>query len=147
MIKKQLIRLSIGFGLILTALFVTETAFAENLTVVEVRRNIPLSDKETIYRDYYINGGAEAGLKANQVVGVLRRVPVKDNAGVQSFGEIEVPVGKVKVLFVQGRVAVARDYQLVSRKDYPVLEQSGIMSGDRIDVKPSFVDSKKDSDK
>jgi len=42
---------------------------------------------------------------------------------------------------------VAREYQLMSREDEPMLEQIGIMTGDRIDLQGSFIDNKKGSAK
>jgi hypothetical protein len=56
-------------------------------------------------------------------------------------------VGQLKVISVQGRLAVAREYQLMSREDEPMLEQIGIMTGDRIDLQGSFIDNKKGSAK
>ena len=40
-------------------------------------------------------------------------------------------------------VAVAREYKLLSRDELPMLEQVGIMTGDRIDLQGSFIDNSK----
>jgi hypothetical protein len=126
------------FGLSLLA----AVSQAESLSVVDVRRNIPLSDEEPAYKDFYLAGGDLSGLKKNLVVTAVRKIGVRDSKGAMSFGEIEIPVGQLRVLAVYGSVAVAREYKILSRDDHAMLEQTGIMSGDLIDVKGSFVDSK-----
>jgi len=140
-------RLFIFMGIaILVALFSWE-AFAADLNIIEVRRNIPLSDEAPVYKDFYINAGLEAGLKKNMVVTVYRKLTVRDATGTQTYGDLEVPVGQIKVISAQGRVSVAREYKLTSRDDEPMLEQTGLMIGDRIDLAGSFVDNKKGSAK
>lgn len=131
---------------ILTALFSWEV-FGADLSVIEVRRNIPLSDEAPIYKDFYINAGVEAGLKKNLVVTVTRKLSVRDATGTQNFGEIEIPVGQLKIIASQGRVAIARLHSLISREDEPMLEQTAIMIGDKIQMDGSFIDNKKTSAK
>jgi len=135
-----------GGGLILVVLFAWE-AMSDELHIIEVRRNIPMSDQEPVYRDFYINGGPESGLKPNQIVTALRKVNVKDATGTHAFGEMSVPVGQLKIIFSQNHVAVAREYKMLSRVDLPMLEQTGVMIGDVIDLKGSFVDNRKSSAK
>lgn len=147
MLKTSVGRLLLIAGvLILAALFSWE-AFAADLNVIEVRRNIPLADDAPIYKDFYINAGSEAGLKKNLVLNVIRRTAIRDATGTQTFGEMDVPVGQLKVIAVAGRVAVAREFKLTPRDDEPMLEQIGIMIGDRLDLNGSFIDNKKSSAK
>lgn len=116
---------------------------AEDIHVIDARRNIPLSDDEPVYKDYYLNAGEGSGLKKNLVVNVVRKVTVRDASGSQTVGEMTVPVAQIKILAVYGKVSVARDYKPLSREDFPMLEQAGIMGGDLIEFKGSFVDTKK----
>lgn len=135
-----------GFAL-LVALFSYEV-FAEELSVIEVRRNIPLADNDPVYKDFYINvGGSTANFKKNMVVTATRKLSIKDASGTASFGEIMIPVGLLKIISVQNRIAVAREYKLISREDEPMLEQVGIMIGDKVDLASSFIDNKKASAK
>lgn len=122
--------------------FAGALANADELRVVEVRRNIPLADTDPVYKDFYISGSGAAGLKPNLVVQAVRKTSMKDATGTQSLGEMLVPVGQLKVIFVQNNLAVAREHKLHSRKDLPMLEQTGIMAGDQIDLKGSFTDKK-----
>jgi hypothetical protein len=131
----------LGFALLM-ALFSFQ-AFAEELAIIEVRRNIPLADDLPVYRDFYINSGAGAGLKKNMVITATRKMSIKDATGTSTFGEITIPVGMLKIISVQNRIAVAREYKLISRDDEPMLEQIGIMIGDKVDLTGSFIDNKK----
>ena len=117
-------------------------AQAADLAIVDVRKNIPLSDSEDAYKDFYIAGDAVGSLKKNMVVTALRRTSIRDAKGTQSYGEIDIPVGQLRVLGVFGNVAVAREYKLLSRDEHPMLEQTGLMAGDRIETKGSFIDNK-----
>lgn len=103
--------------------------------VIDVRRNITLSDTDPVYKDFYINGGNGDGFKKGQVLLVTRKVQVKDSSGSQQLGEMEVPVGELKVISVFEKVTVARELKLFDRQDLPMLEQRAIMSGDNVDVK------------
>lgn len=132
--------------IILTALFSWEV-FGADLNVIEVRRNIPLSDEAPVYKDFYINAGTEAGLKKNLIVNVTRKISVRDATGTQNFGEIEIPVGQLRVVASQGRVAIARLHKLISRDEEPMLEQTAIMIGDKIEMSGSFIDNKRTSAK
>lgn len=119
----------------------------QDLSIIDVHRNIPLSDTEPVYKDFYINAGIESGLKDNLVVTVYRKVNIRDASGTQSYGDIQIPVGRLKIIASFNRVSVAREFQLISRETVPMLDQVGIMNGDRIDLNGSFIDNKKASDK
>jgi len=127
---------------ILICTILSFNALADDISIVDARRNIPLSDEEPAFKDFYLNAGEGSGLKKNLVVNVVRKWSVRDAAGAQAIGEIEAPVGQIKVIAVYGRVAVAREYKLPMHDDIPMIEQAGIMIGDKIDLKGSFTDEK-----
>ncbi|MEK2646679.1 hypothetical protein [Bdellovibrio sp. BCCA] len=129
------------------ALGFSYSARAADPTVVDVRRNITLSEDDTVYKDFYINADASAGLKKNLVVTAVRKINIRDASGASAVGEIFVPVGQLKIIAVYDKVAVAREYALLSRDELPMLEQTGIMTGDRIEVKGSFIDNSKSKPK
>jgi hypothetical protein len=129
--------------LILIAILGVHAAQAEELGIVDVRRHITLADDDIVYKDFYLNGGEAEGLKKNLVVTAFRKIQVRDASGSQGYGEIQVPVGQLRVIAVYGKVSVAREYKLLSRDELPMLEQTGLMSGDRIDLKGAFVDTAK----
>lgn len=121
----------------------TQESKAGDISVVDVRRNITLAEDDPVYKDFYINAGPGSGLKKNLVVTAVRKINVRDASGANAVGEILVPVGQLKVIAVFEKVAVAREYTLLSRDELPMLEQTGIMSGDRIDLQGSFIDNSK----
>lgn len=121
----------------------TNESKANDIVVVDVRRNITLAEDDKVYKDFYINAGPASGLKKNLVVTAVRKINVRDASGANAVGEILAPVGQLKVIAVFDRVAVAREYTLLSRDELPMLEQVGIMSGDRIDLKGAFIDNSK----
>lgn len=121
----------------------TMKSHAQEISVVDVRRNITLSETDTIYKDFYLNAGPSSGLKKNLVVTVVRKLNIRDASGANAVGEIVVPVGQLKVIAIYDKVAVAREFALLSRDELPMLEQTGIMNGDRIDLKGSFIDTSK----
>lgn len=131
------------WGFFILASLLTSAAQSQDLNIVDVRRNITLADDDIVYKDFYINGGEGDGLKKNLVVTAVRKIQVRDSSGSQSYGEILVPVGQLRVIATYGKISIAREYKLLSRDDLPMLEQTGLMSGDRIDLKGSFIDNKK----
>lgn len=113
---------------------------AEEMTIFEVRRNIPLSDSDPIYKDFYIKGNEATGLKKNLVIQVNRKMTLRDASGSQVMGEILAPIGQLKVIAVYGKMAVAREYKNYNRDELPMLESPWFMIGDSIELKDSFLD-------
>jgi hypothetical protein len=143
MTKKLFARILLLAGLIVLLMLFAWEAFSEELSIIEVRSNIPLADTDPVYQDYYINSGTNEGLKHNLVVTATRKVAVRDATGTQSYGDMMVPVGQLKIIFVGEKFAIAREVKLLSRDEQPMIEQTGIMIGDKIDVKGSYVDNHK----
>ncbi|MEK2689958.1 hypothetical protein [Bdellovibrio sp. GT3] len=114
-----------------------------SMTIVDVRRNITLANDEEPYKDFYIAADGSSGLKKNLVVTAVRKLNVRDASGANAVGEILVPVGQLKIIAIYDKVAVAREFTLLSRDDLPMLEQIGIMTGDRIETRGSFIDNSK----
>lgn len=122
------------FGFLILFLIFSK-AVAEDTLVVNVRRNITLSDEDPVYKDFYINAGASSGFKKGQTLMASRKVSVRDSSGSSSVGDMLIPVGELKVIAVYEKVTVAREAKLFDRKDLPMLEQKAIMTGDLIDIK------------
>lgn len=132
----------IFLGLVVSPIFFYGEVRAEDMSVINVRRNIQLSESDPVYKDFYIDGGEDSGLKKNMVVQATRKINIRDASGAHAFGEIKVPVGQLKIIAVYPKLAVAREFKLLSRDDLPMLEQVGIMTGDQIETKGSFIDRK-----
>ncbi|MGZ3724877.1 MAG: hypothetical protein ACXWQQ_03725 [Pseudobdellovibrio sp.] len=115
---------------------------AEEYTVVDVKSNIKLSDDDNVYKDFYINAGDGSSLKKNLVVKVKRKIQVKESP-TKNVGDFDAVVGQLKIIQVGNKVSVAREFKLTPRDEEPMLEQIGIMSGDRVDLSGSFIDNSK----
>lgn len=116
-------------------------ATAQEIVIVDVKRNITLADSAPVYRDFYLNAGDGSSLRKNMVVTVKRKINVRDSAS-KSVGEFDTIVGQLKVIHVGNKVSVAREYKLQSRDSEPMLEQIGIMTGDKIDLTGAYIDNK-----
>lgn len=147
MSKQILGRTLIISGFVIFALLLSWEVFGADMNIIEVRRNIPLTDDAPVYKDFYINAGTSNTLKKNMTVTVTRKISIKDSTGTESFGELEVPVGQMKIIAVYGRIAVGREVKLISHENEPMLEQMGIMIGDHLTTDGSVIDNKKTSDK
>ena len=130
-------------GIVILAVLFSYEAFSADLSIVDARRNIPLSDTDPVYKDFYINAGSSEGLKKNMVVTITRKMSIRDASGTQVFGDMEVPVGQIKIIALADHVAVAREYKLTSREAEAMLEQTGLMIGDRLSLEDSFIDGAK----
>lgn len=118
------------------------TLHAQEILVVDVKRNITLADSDPVYKDYYLSAGDGSSLKKNLVVNIKRKITIKESA-TKNIGDFETVVGQLKVIHVGNKVSVAREFKLTPRDEEPMLEQIGIMAGDKVDLAGSFVDYSK----
>lgn len=119
--------------LVLALLAMHSLASADEISIFEVRRNIPLSDTDPVYKDFYVKNGDGAKLKKNQVYNVTRKVTLRDASGSQVMGEIQAPVGQLKIIAVYGKIAVAREVKVFTREELPMLDNPWFMIGDSLE--------------
>lgn len=140
--KTNLLNLFAVLYIIFGVIFSRAFAASDVIEVVDVRRNIQLADSDPVYKDFYLNASEGSGLKKNLVVKAIRKITVK-NQGAKIIGTFKTTVGLLKIIHVDGGVAVARLFELTPRDEHPMVEQVGIMVGDQIDTDGSYVDNKK----
>lgn len=119
----------------LTALFITHLSlpvYAQDVVIAFVKRDIPLSDSDPVFKDYYLSSTENLKFKRDQVVNVVRTTTVKDQSGTQLMGSFEIPIGQLKVIDIQGKIAVAREVKLISREDRALIDQPGFLMGDKV---------------
>jgi hypothetical protein len=104
------------------------------VTIFEVRKNLPMSDSDPVYRDFYVNGGSEVGLTQGSILTVRRHLPLYDSYQNRSAGDLDLRVAKVKVIHVQRGLAVVRLHSEFTRDQSPLLEENFIMVGDLLDL-------------
>lgn len=120
-------------------LLVSQAARAE-LTIFDVRKNLPMSDTDKVFRDFYVNGGTEAGVMRGMIITVQRRMPLYDNYQNRSAGDLDLKVAKIKIIHVQKGLSVARLHSEFDRATSPLLEDNYIMVGDRLDLATAVPD-------
>lgn len=131
---KRILSFSISF----LSLICVQKSAAE-IQVIQVRRNIPLSDEEPVFKDYYLSGGTKDGLRMNLVVPVNRWINLRDNNQAQDQSmKILEPVGWIKIIFIQDHLAVGRLYEAVDYSKTPILDQPGILIGDTVSLEHSY---------
>lgn len=116
--------------------------YASAMEIIDIKRNIPLSEDEPVYKDYYIKTNGNTELKKNLVVKAVRKIDVKDST-LKAVGDFKTTVGLLKIIQVSNSVAVGREFKLIPRDEEPMLEQVGVMVGDEIDLAESFTDTSK----
>jgi hypothetical protein len=121
--------------LILFSLFSFE-AMSRELAVFAIQKNLQMSNKDPVYHDFYLDGGSETGLKVGQVVSVVRRIPLHDLTRNRPLGDMHLPVGQMKIIYVQRGSSVARIHKMYQDKDRPVVEFNTVMVGDQINSGP-----------
>ena len=127
---------------LIVSIFISSAAFAADISVIDVKRNITLANDDIVYKDFYLNAGEGSALRKNLVVTVKRKITVRESA-TKNIGDFETTIGQLKIIHVGNKVSVAREFKLTSRDEEPVVEQIGIMSGDRVDLAGSFIDYSK----
>jgi hypothetical protein len=130
------------FYFLIIILFHSIFVFATEINVIDVKRNITLSNDDVVYKDFYLNAGDGSALRKNLVVTVKRKITVRESA-TKNIGDFDTTIGLLKIIHVGNKVSVAREFKLTSRDEEPVVEQVGIISGDRIDLAGSFIDYSK----
>lgn len=130
-------------GILFTAIasiFLHTAVVRAEVQVIQVKRNIPLSENEPVFKDYYLSGGSKSGLRVNLVVPVWRWINLRENSqGQDQSMKILEPVGWLKVIFVQEQFSVGRLYEAADYEQGPIFEQPGIMMGDIISLEKSFM--------
>ena len=111
---------------------------ADNLEIIEVKKSIPLSNDEKSVTDYYINLKAIDGifskqLSKNSVVNVYRKISLK-NESQKLIGEFQSLIGQLKVIKVEGGIAIARMYKIYNRETEPILDIPGFLVGDKVEL-------------
>ena len=125
--------LAIRLTSLMTLMF-TFVAHAKDATVFDVRRPIAMENDEKPPKDYYINAGANDGLKAGMIVTVERRQSLYDPYQNKSPGDLVVTVGQLRLIHVQGDMSVARLENIDGRQNLPTIEFEAVMVGDKVDL-------------
>jgi hypothetical protein len=129
-VKTFSLALSLAF---LTGAFLTASsaAAAEEFNVYQVYRAIDLGENDiSPPKDIFINMGAENGIKKGSILDVYRKVSSFDNLTQKHMGDSMIPVGRIKVIHADDKIAIARADKFVSVEQEPALLPQAVMIGD-----------------
>lgn len=115
---------------------------ADEITIFDVRKSLPMSNDEKPFKDFYLNKGSESGLREGMVITAKRRIPLYDAYQNRSVGDLAVDVAKIQVIHVQKGLAVARLYEDITREGRPLLEDPFILVGDHLDLATATLPSR-----
>lgn len=115
-------------------LITAEQIFARDVVVFDVRRPLAMENNEVLPKDYYLNAGANDGLKVGVILTVYRHQTLYDVYQNKSPGDLVVAVGELRIVHVQGDICVARLENLHKHDDYPNVDFDAIMVGDHADL-------------
>jgi hypothetical protein len=134
MASKTFILISLLFMLIVQVSNLDSAlARPKEYTVFEVRKTLPLNDKQPVFYDYYVNMGTENGVKEGDDLAVYRKIPIIDIYRNKAQGDMVVEIARVKVIHVQKTMSVVRIIKKANPKKIPVVPFERIMMGDRVE--------------
>lgn len=94
--------------------------------------------KKNLQKDYYLKIGKVQGLKVGSILKVLRKVPFKYNLIIGNDTEesmdFKVNIGRLKVVFVEEEMSIARVHSLIPGERLPVLKNDSIIVGDFVEI-------------
>lgn len=118
-------------------------SFAADYQIFEVHKSIPMENHEAGVKDYYINAGAESGLKKGMFVKVTRPTAVQDPAKNTTQGTLKISIGLVQIIQSEHHISVAREYHIQGDEERPTVEFESIMMGDVLDMDSATMDAPK----
>jgi hypothetical protein len=126
----KLLKLFSVFAIFCEILFGTR-ALAADYTVYQVYRPIDLGDGAAQPpKDIFVSIGSSQGVRKGSMLDVYRRVSSFDNLTQKHMGDHMIPVGKVRVIHVDEKTAIARADRFVSVEQEPALLPQAVMIGD-----------------
>lgn len=131
--------------LLLAGLPCSSFADGDRFTVFRVEIETTFDHEKEIEpaKDFYINGGTDAGLSESTVLDIYRKKSLPNPTTGADY-EVAIKVGQVKVIKLYKDVAVTRITDLTSVDDTPVLRYRTIMVGDYAVVAKAPIESSKE---
>ena len=126
----------LGLFIIIGTSLMPKSGFAADpvYSVFDIKKTIPLDSHQKIYKDFYVNLGADQGAKPGSILAVYRRQGVVDYYRNTLHEDLLIPVAHMKVIQAGKTMSVARVESITSSKQIPVVEFNGIMMGDRVEL-------------
>lgn len=119
----------LGVGLPATGLPMSHLIFS-------VTEDIPMGwEKEVLRKNYYINMGANHGIKKGSQLTVYRMVSKRNPYDNKKRVNYKVPIGTLEVIHTEKTSAIGSTKKLFDSVKDPVFEINNFMVGDYVEVK------------
>ncbi len=121
---------------IILALSLSVTASAETgqYTVYGVRNDFPMTETQSLFKDFYINMGTSQGIKIGSKLDAYRTMPTVDEMNNKSSNNISFKIAKMKVIHADVNNAVVRIIEMLPPSEVPIGSYPTVMIGDSVDV-------------
>ena len=104
-------------------------------TVYQVYRPIDLGEGGgQPPKDIFVSIGSAQGVHKGSTLDVYRRISSFDNLTQKHMGDHMIPVGRIKVIHVDEKTAIARADRFVSVEQEPALLPQAVMIGDIVRI-------------
>jgi hypothetical protein len=121
----------VGLGAMAGIVAYPSRGSATEFTVYNVLKNLDLgTPEETTRKDYYVNMGANQGVRLGSTLEVYRRVPTYDGENQKYYQDIIFAFAKLKVIHVEKSAAVGRLEKFLPPEKTPVAIPQMVMVGD-----------------
>ncbi len=112
----------------------TWAATETNPVVYNIYQPVNLGNPgEAARKDFYISVGSQQGIRKGMILRVSRKVPSPDVLSEKFFRDVTIPIAQIKVIHVEGTVAIARLVKLLPADEYPAVSPHAVMLGDLIE--------------
>jgi hypothetical protein len=128
-------KINLHLLLILSFMFTATMGFARDYIIYSIAQDIPMGfDDEITKKNYYINMGADQGLRSGNLVDVFRIVSMNDPYESKKRYDYQFKIGELKVIHSEGSSSIAVLNQMSTDEQSPMLEIRNFMVGDRVNV-------------
>jgi hypothetical protein len=111
----------------------TSNVAARSFMIYSVAQDLPMgTDEQVIKKNFYVNMGAQQGLKKGTRLDVFRVVSVLDPYDNRKRVNYKVKVGELKVIHTNDEAAISVVHKL--EEEVPVLELDQFIVGDHVAV-------------
>ena len=115
------------------ALAISRQASSEEFIVYSIYKEVDLGiPNDPPQKDFYINMGAQNGLRDGSKLQVLRKLATYDLTSQKLYKDVTFPIAKLKVIHVEANAAIARLEQVLPGTQAPAISPRAVMIGDLV---------------
>jgi hypothetical protein len=120
---------------LLLLMLLSTLAFGRDRLIYSVGQDVPMGyENEVVRKNYYINIGANQGVKRGTVLDVFRVISKQNPYDAKKRVNYKVKIGELKVLHSDDNASIAIiEKQFLGLED-PILDVNGFMIGDTVSV-------------